>query len=170
VGLKSGNLNVDDQRNGKRWSFSNINLSLTRQKSGGIVFKLGTDDPAKPWQLAAAVTPRTGGSRLVTIEASKVPTKDLLLAMRLGEGEFEVDLPISAIIRGEIAADGTPLTMEGRVVAEAGHVADVSPPETRIDLDRIEIAGDWDIGRGTLQIPHLHVISGGNRATLMAQI
>jgi len=30
LGLKNGNLTVDDQRSGKRWTFENINLALTR--------------------------------------------------------------------------------------------------------------------------------------------
>ena len=30
IGLKNGNLTVDDQRNGKQWTFHDINLSLTR--------------------------------------------------------------------------------------------------------------------------------------------
>ena len=30
LGLKNGNLIVDDRRNGKRWTFDQINASLTR--------------------------------------------------------------------------------------------------------------------------------------------
>src|SRR5947209_6060019 len=36
VGLKNGNLTVDDQRNGKQWTFHDINLSITRPKAGGV--------------------------------------------------------------------------------------------------------------------------------------
>src|SRR5882757_7246104 len=42
LGLKSGNLTVDDQRNGKQWSFHDINLSLTRPKTGGIALTLSS--------------------------------------------------------------------------------------------------------------------------------
>ncbi|HZP78959.1 MAG TPA: hypothetical protein VFB45_22675 [Pseudolabrys sp.] len=170
IGLKSGNLRVDDQRNGKRWSFTNIDLSLTRQKGGAIVFRLGSEDQQRPWQLVASVAPKNGGLRDIALEADKVSTKDLLLALRLGEGEFEADLPISASVRGEVAADGTPLTMVGRILAEAGYIADMGRKPQRINLDRVEIAFDWDIRRGTVQIPHLHIVSGSDRATLMAQL
>ena len=34
LGLKNGNLTVDDQRNGKRWTFSDINVSLSRPELG----------------------------------------------------------------------------------------------------------------------------------------
>ena len=44
LGLKSGNLTVDDQRNGKQWTFENINLSLERPSGGGIVVSLGSDN------------------------------------------------------------------------------------------------------------------------------
>src|SRR5712671_1381515 len=36
IGLKNGNLTVDDQRNGRQWTFENINLSLTRPKAGSV--------------------------------------------------------------------------------------------------------------------------------------
>jgi len=171
LGLKSGNLNVDDQRSGKHWAFTNINLSLTRPKSGGVVFRLGTDNTERPWQMAATVVPQAGGTRFVTLNANKVSTKDILLALRLAsDNGFEADLPISGAIRGEIAADGTPLAFEGRILAEAGYIADLAPPAQRIDLDRVEMVLDWDIGRGTLQVPHLHIQSGSNRATLLAQL
>src|SRR5262249_27919628 len=32
IGLQDGNLTVDDQRNGKQWTFTNIDLSVTRPK------------------------------------------------------------------------------------------------------------------------------------------
>ncbi len=170
IGLKSGNLKVDDQRSGKQWNFIKINLSLMRQKGGGISLRVGSLNTEHLWELVATVTPKSGGAREVSLEADKVSTRDLLLALRIGEGEFEANLPISASIRGEIAADGTPITLAGRILAEPGYITDISAHPARIDLDRVEIALDWDIRRGSLQIPHLHIVSGTNRATLMAQL
>ena len=40
IGLKSGNLTVDDRRNGKQSSFQNVNLSLTRPHAGEVVFRV----------------------------------------------------------------------------------------------------------------------------------
>ena len=40
IGLKNGNLTVDDERTGKRWTFENISLSLERPSGGGIVVSL----------------------------------------------------------------------------------------------------------------------------------
>ena len=57
VGLKNGNLTVDDQRNGKQWTFENINLSVTRPKGGGIAFTLGSEGVERPWLMRAAMTP-----------------------------------------------------------------------------------------------------------------
>src|SRR5262249_56985673 len=42
IGLQDGNLTVDDQRNGKQWTFTNIDLSVTRPKGGGIAVALGS--------------------------------------------------------------------------------------------------------------------------------
>ena len=48
LGLKNGNLTVDDRRNGKHWSFSQINVSLTRPTQGGLSFiaGVGQQEPA----------------------------------------------------------------------------------------------------------------------------
>jgi len=35
IGLKNGNLIVDDQQRGNKWSFENISLSLRRPSGGG---------------------------------------------------------------------------------------------------------------------------------------
>src|SRR6476469_7208167 len=57
LGLKNGNLVVDDRRNGKRWPFDGINASLTRPRGGGVTFRLESDNPARPWVLSAATRP-----------------------------------------------------------------------------------------------------------------
>src|SRR5262249_1983722 len=36
IGLKGGNLTVDDQRNGKQWTFNHIDLSVMRPQGGGM--------------------------------------------------------------------------------------------------------------------------------------
>src|SRR5476651_2383661 len=40
LGLKNGNLVVDDRRNGKKWTFDQINASLARPRQGGVIFRL----------------------------------------------------------------------------------------------------------------------------------
>src|SRR5215831_17115731 len=40
LGLKNGNLVVDDRRDGKQWKFEGINVSLTRPRQGGVIFRL----------------------------------------------------------------------------------------------------------------------------------
>jgi hypothetical protein len=42
LGLKDGNLTVDDKRTGKRWTFQNITLSLERPRDGGMVVTVGS--------------------------------------------------------------------------------------------------------------------------------
>jgi hypothetical protein len=100
LGLKGGNLTVDDQRNGKRWTFSRINLSLKRPSQGGIEFRLGSETPERPWQIRASVVPSANGHRLIAVDAPRVSSKDVLLAMRLGEGQFEADLLLSLRLHG----------------------------------------------------------------------
>ena len=50
IGLKNGNLIVDDQQRGNKWSFDNISLSLRRPSSGGVALSLG-EEGKRPWSL-----------------------------------------------------------------------------------------------------------------------
>jgi hypothetical protein len=169
IGLKGGNLTVDDQRNGKQWTFTNIDLSVMRPKGGGIAVALGSESAERPWQMRATMTPGQQGNRIIDIEAQKVSAKDLMLAMRVGEGLYEADVPLSARIRADIGPDGIPRMLNGRILAEKGVIVDLDDPVlARISLDRAEITLDWDASRKALVVP-FQVLSGGNRMTLYAQ-
>src|SRR5207244_3894632 len=112
IGLKNGNLTVDDERNGKQWTFQDINLSLTRAKAGGAALTVSSEAGERPWLVRAALTPAEHGHRIVDIETQKLPARDLMLAMRLGDGQYEPDMPVSAHIRADIGPDGIPRTLE----------------------------------------------------------
>ena len=168
IGLKGGNLTVDDQRNGKQWTFTNIDLSVTRPKGGGIAVTLGSEGIERPWQMRAAMTPGQHGHRIIDVETQKVSAKDLMLAMRFGEGQYEPNLPLSARIRADIGPDGIPSMVEGRILAEKGFIVDLDDPLGRIPIDRAEFNLEWDAARQALVVP-FQVLSGGNRITLLAQ-
>ena len=169
IGLKDGNLTVDDQRNGKQWTFTNIDLGVTRPNGGGIAVKISSQAAERPWQIRAAMTPGEGGHRIIDIDAQKVSAKDLLLAMRLGDGQYEPDLPLSGRIRADIGSDGVPRMVDGRIVVEKGAIIDLDDPLGRIPIDKAEISIDWDAARRALVMP-FQVTSGGNRITLLAQL
>lgn len=169
LGFKSGNLVVDDQRNGKRWSFENINLSLTRATGGGVVFSMNSEAENREWSLSAAVAPPRAGRRVFNVEARRVLAKDLLLALRFGDDPILADVPVSASLRAEIAADGSTQMLQGRVLVEAGSLADTTDPDIRIAIERAEFNLDWDPARRMLTVP-FQIISGGNRLTLFAHI
>ena len=57
LGLKDGNVTVDDERTGKRWTFQNISLSIERPHGGGVVVTVGSDNPERRWGLTASITP-----------------------------------------------------------------------------------------------------------------
>src|SRR6185437_6555909 len=124
LGLKSGNLSVDDQRNGKHWNFENIDLSLMRAKSGNVVFKVESANESHPWSLSASVGPLRSGRRVASIEARRVLAKDLMLALRLGDEPIMAQNPLSASLRAEVAKDGSIQALQGRIVAEAGFLTE----------------------------------------------
>jgi Protein of unknown function len=169
VGLKGGNLTVDDQRNGKQWTFTNIDLSVTRPKDGGIAVTVGSEAAERPWLVRATMTPGRHGRRVLDIETQKVPAKDLMLAMRVGEVPYEPELALSGRIRADIGPDGKPQMVDGRLIADKGFVVDLDDPLARIPIDRAEISLDWDAARQALVMP-FQVVSGGNRITLLAQL
>jgi hypothetical protein len=169
LGLKHGSLKIDDRRNGKTWTFEKINLSVTRPKAGGIAVNVGSESAERPWLLSAAITASGYGKRALHIEARKVSCKDLLLALRLDEGQWQADLPVSAVIDAELGTDGTVRAAEGRVIVEAGTITETDDVESRVAIEGAEFRLDWDANRRTLLLP-FHVRAGTNRITLLAQI
>ncbi|HEX4408350.1 MAG TPA: DUF3971 domain-containing protein [Xanthobacteraceae bacterium] len=179
LGLKDGNLTVDDQRTGKRWTFNNITLSLERPHGGGVVVTVGSEtsdkansdkaDSEKPWGLTAAIKPLHDGTRSVQLEARQVAADDLLLAARFGDGNMQVNLPLSASLRGEIGENGIPQSLTGRVVAEAGSISDATDSDGRIDIDHAEFKINWDAASHILAVP-FQIVSGSNRLTLLGQV
>src|SRR5258708_1698193 len=168
VGLKSGNLVVDDHRNGQQSRFENIHLSLTRPRAGALEFELGSEDSTRPWLVLASIKPGSDGARTVDLEARKVLLKDLLLALRVDGGQIETDAPVSAMLRAEFAQDGTPQFASGRVLVGPGSFIDVGDPQAMITIDRAEMQLDWNAARRVLAMP-FQIVSGATRLTLMAQ-
>ncbi len=169
LGLKNGNLTVDDERTGKHWTFQDIGLSVERVRGGGVQVTVGSDNPARPWALTAAITPTRTGYRRIQLEARRVSARDLLLASRLDDGNVRTDMPLSASISGEIGPDGVPETLTGRIVADAGSIGDANDDDGRLAIDRAEFKLNWDAANRVLSVP-FQILSGGNRITLKGQI
>jgi len=169
LGLKNGNLIVDDRRNGKQWQFDGINVSLTRPRQGGVVFRLESDNPEHPWVLTAAMRPLAEGIRAVGIEARKVSTRDILLALRLNTGNFDVDLPLSASIRAEISPEGTPQVVQGQLISDAGSITDHEYDKVSLNIDHADFRFNWDARRHSLIVP-FQIQSGGNQFTMRATL
>ncbi len=168
LGLKNGQLTVDDQRNGKHWTFDSINASLRRPEQGGVIFQLASDDKKRPWLISAAMRPLEDGMRAVGLEARQVSMRDILLALRVKDGDISADLPLSASIRADIAADGTPQLVQGEVVSGAGTITDHDGPDLiHIGIDRADFRFHWDARRHTLVMP-FQVQAEGNQFTMRA--
>ena len=171
LGLKNGNLIVDDRRSGKRWTFDRINASLRRPRQGGVVFRLESENPQRPWLLSAAMRPLSDGVRAIGLEARQVSFRDIMLALRIDTGDFDVDLPLSASIRGEIAADGMPQLVQGQLLTGGGSITDHEPDDTTVTvpIDRADFRFSWDVRHRVLLVP-FQVKSGGNQFTLRAAV
>ena len=62
-------------------------------------------------------TPKPDGRRTIETVIRDVSPKDLMLALRAGDGQFSADVPLSAVLRAEIERDGTLQLLEGRILA-----------------------------------------------------
>jgi len=168
IGLKNGNLVVDDQQRGNKWTFDNISLSLRRPSAGGVALSLG-EEGAHPWSLRVTVGRPENGVRSVDIRADKVPTANILLALRLKDLTYSSDLPLSGELKGELGRDGLPTYFRGKVFASAGTIIDTDTPDYPMQIDSAEVNVEWDSGRRVLVAP-FKIISGANRITLLAHL
>jgi hypothetical protein len=168
IGLKNGNLIVDDQQRGNKWNFQNISLSLRRPSSGGIAFSVG-EEGRQAWSLRVAVGAPANGVRSVDIRADKVPTSNILLALRLKDLTYSAHLPLSGELKGELGRDGLPTYFHGKITAGAGDIIDSDTPDYPMAIDSAEVSVEWDSARRVLLAP-FKIISGQNRITLLAHL
>src|SRR5882724_3983893 len=168
IGLKNGNLIVDDQQRGNKWNFENITLSLRRPSGGGVAVSLG-EEGARPWSLRVVVGPPQNGVRSVDVRADKVPAANILLAMRVKDLTYSADLPLSGELKGELGRDGLPTYFRGKILAGAGNIIDSDTPDYPMAIDSAEMNVEWDSGRRVLVAP-FKIVSGANRITLLAHL
>ncbi len=168
IGLKNGNLIVDDQQRGNKWNFENISLSLRRPSGGGVALQVG-EDGSHAWSLRVVVGPSANGVRSVDIRADKVSTTNILLALRLKDLTYSADLPLSGELKGELGRDGLPTYFRGKISAGAGTIIDSDTPDYPMGIDSAETNVEWDSGRRVLVAP-FKIISGANRITLLAHL
>jgi len=168
IGLKNGNLVVDDQQRGNKWTFENISLSMRRPRAGGVAVSLG-EEGARPWSLKVVIGPPQNGVRSVDLRADKVPAANILLAMRVKDLTYSAELPLSGELKGELGRDGLPTYFRGKVTAGAGNLIDSDTPDYPMPIDSAEMSVEWDSGRRVLVAP-FKVVSGANRITLLGHL
>src|ERR1700738_377769 len=168
IGLKNGNLIVDDQQRGNKWNFENITLSLRRPSGGGVALSLG-EEGKHAWSLGVVVGAPANGVRSVDIRADKVSTNNILLALRLKGLTHSAALPMTGELKGELGRDGLPTYFRGKITAGAGNIIDSDTPDYPMAIDSAEVNVEWDSGRRVLLAP-FKIISGQNRITLLAHL
>jgi len=169
IGLKSGSIAVDDRRTGKHLQFDNIDLSLTRTANGSVALALASTGADGPWSLAATVTPKPDGQRVIEAVVRDVSPKDLLLAVRADGDQIEADTPISATIRAEVGADAAPLSLEGQIIVGAGLLVDPHQPLSRLRIDEAQVNLRWDAAKRLMLMP-IEISSGANHVSLLSQL
>jgi hypothetical protein len=168
IGLKNGVLIVDDQQRGNKWTFQNISLGMRRPRGGGVALSIG-EEGKKAWSIRVLIGPQENGVRSVDLRADKVPTSNILLALRLKDLTYNAELPLTGEVKGELGRDGLPTYLRGKLNVGAGTITDTDTPDYPLAIDSAEVNLDWDAGRRVLVAP-FKVISGENRVTLLAHL
>ena len=168
IGLKNGNLIVDDEQRGNKWKFENISLSLRRPHGGGVALSVG-EDGRHAWSLRVTIGAPANGVRSVDIRADKVSTSNILLALRLKDLTYSADLQLTGELKGELGRDGLPTYFRGKLSTGAGHIIDSDTPDYPMAIDSAEMDVEWDAGRRVLVAP-FKIVSGSNRITLLAHL
>ena len=168
IGLRSGVLTVEDQRNGGIINFNNISLSLRRPLGGGVALSVG-EEGKNGWELKFAVGAPSNGVRSVEISANKVPINNILLAARLKDFTYSADMPLSGEFKGEIGRDGLPTFFRGELNIGKGTIVDLNVPDYPMTIDRADVRVEWDAGRRVMVAP-FHIYSGANRITMLAHL
>lgn len=168
IGLKNGVLVVDDQQRGNKWTFQNISLGMRRPRGGGVAVSIG-EEGQKAWSIRVLIGPQENGVRSVDLRADKVPTSNILLALRLKDLTYNAELPLTGEVKGELGRDGLPTFLQGKLKVGAGTIIDTDTPDYPLAIDSAEVNLEWDSGRRVLVAP-FKVISGENRVTLLAHL
>ena len=95
----------------------------------------------------------------------EVSPKDLMLAMRAGDGQFDPDVPLSAVLRAEIERDGKPQRWKGASSRARAISARATIRDTRIHIDEAQLDLRWNAATRQLQMP-FEVLSGPSRVSL----
>ena len=166
--MKDGNLTVDDARNGKRWTFSEINVSLSRPEPGGVVLRIESETDDKPWLISAALRPLGEECAQSALRRGRFSSMTFCLRRALAAALSNPIFRCPPSLRAELASDGKVQVARGQVVASAGYIQDRDDPDSRIDVDRADIRLAWDGSRQLLLLP-FQIQSGGNQMTVLAR-
>jgi hypothetical protein len=167
IGLTNGSLTIDDRRDAHEWKIEQISVRLSRPRQGGAALTVQSDNDDRPWALRASLTPGRQGQRHLQFQARRVLLDDLL-ALRMAEGRLRSDTVVSASVESDIAADGTPQTITGTLVAQGGSIGESADPLHRIPINSAEIGLDWDVTRRTLRVP-FKITAGAARISLRSE-
>jgi Protein of unknown function/AsmA-like C-terminal region len=168
IGLKNGVLVVDDQQRGNKWTFQNISLGMRRPRGGGVALSIG-EEGQRAWSIRVLVGPQENGVRSIDLRADKVPTSNILLALRLKDLTYNADLPLTGEVKGELGRDGLPTYLQGKLNMGAGKIIDTDTPDYPLVIDSADVNLEWDSGRRVLVAP-FKIVSGENRVTLLAHL
>ncbi|BAT60855.1 hypothetical protein GJW-30_1_03405 [Variibacter gotjawalensis] len=169
VGLRNGTISVDDARNGKKLSFANINFALKRLSGGGATLDIKSSGTDGPWSIVGSARPNGDGTRSIEAAIRDLSPKDVLLALRLDQGDFRADVPLNMDLVATLGADGTPTSLNGRILAGAGFIGDAKKDIARLRIDEMTADIKWDAKQRRLTIP-IDLSSGASRVRLAAVV
>jgi len=73
------------------------------------------------------------------MSAERVSTRDVMIAMRMADAQYDINFAVSGKLRGEIGRDGLPTFLSGKLQIDAGTIVDQKVPDYAMSMDRMDI-------------------------------
>ncbi|HLL28691.1 MAG TPA: hypothetical protein VKT73_13705 [Xanthobacteraceae bacterium] len=168
VGLKRGTLVVENAKTGRRWTFPNTNLLISRPAEGGITFSLSSGQAEEAWSLNATIGAVQAGARAIDLVAREISPEDVMLAAGITNNDFRVESRISGILRALVAQDGTLLAGAVRTTMGRGWIGNARDPNARVNIDGAQLQANFNPDRRAVIFDPVRLQSGQTEIVLQA--
>ncbi len=160
VGLKGGTLIVRSEASGRQWTFSDIDLSVSRREGGGMAFDMKSGGTDGPWSARADMGALVDGRRSFSLEVRDLAPRDLLIAAGKAADGIHATSPLSVDFTSDIDATGLVLAASGRLVAGAGELQFGHDDGGRMVIDEAVAAFHLDASRRQIVLETLSTQAG----------
>ncbi len=163
AGLRDGSLVIDDRRNGRTASYSDLSMVYSRPAPGESRMALRARGPNGRWGASVLVRGLPGEARTVEAALQDVAVSELLGFAHRGGLPVHTDMPLSFELTASLAADDRLTALEGVITGGSAQILIDDPHMKPIAVDRVGGRFGLDADGGRLEISELDLVGAGLR-------